>query len=204
MTKYNKLATNEMVNFTIESLKTNNINSYLVNSASEAKAKVLAIIPVDSEVMTMSSVTLQDTGITSAINETDQYKSVRKQLASMNRSTQGEEMQKISAAPSWALGSVQAVTQDGHLVFVSATGSQLPAYAYGSDHVILVVSTKKIVPSLDEAMKRVYEYVLPLESERAKKAYGVPGSAVNKTLVINKEVTQNRIQVVFVKEDLGY
>jgi hypothetical protein len=57
---------------------------------------------------------------------------------------------------------------------------------------------------LDEAFKRIYDYVLPLESERAKKAYGVPGSNVSKLFILNKEVTPGRITVILVKEALGF
>jgi hypothetical protein len=87
---------------------------------------------------------------------------------------------------------------------VSNTGSQLPAYVYGADKVIFIVGTQKIVKNLDEAMKRVYEYVLPLESERAKKAYGVPGSFISKVLLINREMNPERIHLIFVNEKLGF
>lgn len=43
-----------------------------------------------------------------------------------------------------------------------------------------------------------------LKSERAKKAYGVPGSAVNKILIVNHENTKERIHVIFVPESLGF
>ena len=97
---------------------------------------------------------------------------------------------------------MHAVTEDGKVIIASATGSQLPAYAYGSSHVIWVVGSQKIVKDLDEGMKRVYEYVLPLENERAKKAYG--GSSINKLLIFNKEGTAGRITMIIVKEKLGF
>jgi len=53
-------------------------------------------------------------------------------------------------------------------------------------------------------MKRVYEHTLPLESERAKKAYGVEGSFISKILLINKEIKSERIHLIFVDEVLGY
>jgi len=46
--------------------------------------------------------------------------------------------------------------------------------------------------------------VLPLESERARKAYGVPGSFVSKLLIINKEIFPDRATVIIVKESLGF
>lgn len=58
--------------------------------------------------------------------------------------------------------------------------------------------------NLDAAFTRINEYILPLESERAKKAYGVERSNVSKLLIINKEVKPERIQVIIVKEDLGF
>ena len=113
-------------------------------------------------------------------------------------------MQQLGAAPDWAVGSVHALTQEGEALIASATGSQLPAYAYGASHVIWVVGTQKIVGNLEEGMRRIHEYTLPLESERARKAYGVPGSAVNKMLIVRGEVNKERITVIMVREKLGF
>jgi L-lactate utilization protein LutC len=157
-----------------------------------------------SEVMVMSSETLNNAGITELIEKSGKYVSVKQKLNNMNRETQGREMQMMGAVPQIALGSVHAVTEEGQLVIASNTGSQLGAYAYGSEKVVWVVGTQKIVKNLDEAMKRIYEYVLPLESERVKKAYGMERSNVSKLLIINKEVKPGRAVVVLVKESLGF
>jgi len=69
--------------------------------------------------------------------------------------------------------------------------------------VILVVGTQKIVSDLDEAMSRVYDYAFPLEDARAQAEYGIH-SAVNKVLIINREITPGRITVVLVDEVLGF
>ncbi len=122
----------------------------------------------------------------------------------MDKSKQGKEMQMLGAAPEYAVGSVHAVTEDGKVLIASATGSQLPAYVYGSKKVIWVVGTQKIVKNTDDGIKRIYEHTLPLESERAKKAYGVSGSFVAKLLLINKEFEKDRIHLIFVNESIGY
>ena len=196
MDKWNQLASKEVIDRTMEALKANGITAKLVENGQEAKEEVLKLIPEGAEVMTMTSVTLDKVGIL--------YDSVRNKLNSMNRETQNLEMQKLGAAPEYAIGSVHAVTEDGHVLIASNTGSQLPAYVYGSSHVIWVVGAQKIVKNTDEGIKRIYEHSLPLESERAKKAYGVPGSAVNKVLIINKEVQPGRIKLILVKEKLGF
>lgn len=178
-------------------LKENGMEAVVVETGEEAKKMVLEIIPKGAEVMVMSSVTLETIGLTD-------LDTVKKRLMTMDRATQGREMQKLGAVPEWAVGSVQAVTRDGKVVMASNTGSQLAAYVYGAEHVIWVVGKQKIVKDLDEAFKRVYEYVLPLESERVKKAYGMEKSNVSKLLVVSKEVKPGRITVILVNEPLGF
>jgi hypothetical protein len=204
--QWNTLANEKTINKTVDSLKQANIESIVVTTGEEAKKKVLEIIPKGAEVMQMTSITLDTIGISKEINESGNYDSVRNKLNTLDRETQHSEMQKLGAAPDWSIGSVHAVTEDGKVLIASNTGSQLPGYAYGSSHVIWVVSTQKIVKNLDQGMKRIYDYVLPLETLRARKAYGLPDtftSNVSKLLLVNKEVTPNRITIIFVKEKLG-
>ncbi len=204
MSTWNTIATDEIIEKTVSALNANGIATIVVNTKEEARAAVLELLPKQSEVMTMTSVTLDQTGIEKAINASGDYEAMKPKLYALDRATQGKEMQQIGATSEYSVGSVQAVTQDGSIVMVSATGSQLAGYAYGSSHVVLVVGAQKIVPTLDDAMKRVHTHVLPLESERAHKAYGVPGSNVSKLLIISKEVNPKRIVLVIVKEALGF
>lgn len=202
MKKFNELAEKNIVEKTMKSLEENGMKSYFVRNKEEAKKKILELLPTGAEVMNMPSETLRETGIAEDI-QSGKYDSVRKKLESMKRETHGREMQRIGASPEFAVGSVHAVTEDGKLMIASMTGSQLPAYAFGADKVIFVVGTQKIVKDADEAMKRIHEYVFPLENERAKKAYG-SGSSLNKILLINKEFNKGRIFVIFVNEKLGF
>lgn len=204
MKDFSVLASDDVIAVTINALKTNGINAVLAENAEEARKKVFEIIPQNAEVMTMSSITLETIGIDKEINESEKYNSVKNKLSKMDRKTQELEMQKMGASPEYAVGSVHAVTEDGKVIIASNTGSQLPAYAYASAHVIWVVGTQKIVANLDEGMKRVYDYVLPLESEHMNKLYGIPKSNVSKILTINKETNPQRITLILVKEKLGF
>lgn len=202
---YDQIADNKTIEKTVQALKNNGIEAIVVANSEEAKKKVLEMVPQNAEVMTMSSVTLDTIGITDEINKSDKYISVRNKLFSMDREKDGAEMNKIGSAPEWTVGSVHAVTEDGKLLIASNTGSQLPAYAYSSNNVIWVIGAQKIVKNTDEGIKRIYEYVLPLESDRAHKAYGVPGSFVSKLLIINKEINPNRrLTVIIVRGKLGF
>lgn len=203
MKDFGELAADESINNAKEALEKNGIKVFIAENAEEAKKKVLELIPEGAEVMNMTSETLRITGIADEILKSGKYNSVRNQFAKMSRETQALQMQKLGAAPEWAVGSVHAVTEDGKILVASATGSQLPAYAYSSPNVIWVVGSQKIVKDLDEAFKRIYKYVFPLENERAMKAYG-NGSGVNKMLLINKEASPGRLLMIIAKEKLGF
>lgn len=201
---FSELPAEAVINNTIAALRNNNIEAFLVETKEDAKRKVLELLPEGAEVFSMTSITLEQAGIAKEINESGKFKSVRNQLNGMDRKTEAREMQRLGASPDWTVGSVQAVTEDGHVLIASGTGSQLPAYAYAAGHVIWVIGAQKIVKDLDMGMRRVYEHALPLESERAKKAYGVPGSSVNKLLILNKEAAPGRITIIVANEILGY
>lgn len=205
--QWNKLASKSSINKTVKALKSSGIESIIVPTGKEAKKKILSLIPKEAEVFQMTSVTLDTIGISKEINESGKYDSVRNKFLKLDPSKDGMRRQKLGAAPEWAIGSVHAVTEDGKVLIASMTGSQLSAYAYGAAHVIWVVGTQKIVANLEVAMKRIYDYVLPLETARARKAYGLPDtfhSNVSKLLIVNKEVNPKRITIIFVTEELGF
>ena len=204
MKHWEELADDASIKKTIDGLAATGIDAFVVDNAAAAKAKVLKMLPKGAEVMNMSSVTLETLGLDKEINESGNYNSVKNKLKKMDRETQGLAMQKLGAAPEYAVGSVHAVTQDGQILIASNSGSQLAAYAYTSAHVIWVVGVQQIVANLDEGRKRVYEYCLPMESKHVQEAYGWEGSNVSKLLQISKEKVSHRLTLIFVKEKLGF
>ena len=200
---WTKLADEKTVEKTAAALKANGFEVIVVSNGVEAKRKALELIPEGAEILTATSTTLDTIDLSREINESGRYNSIRKKLMSMDRNTQHREMNKLGTAPDWAVGSVHAITEDGKAIIASASGSQLPSYSYGSARVIWVVGTQKIVADMDQGIKRVYEHSLPLESERARKAYGVPGSSVMKLLIMQKE-RPGRVTIILVKEVLGF
>lgn len=199
-----KIPSDELIEKTVDALRANSFDVEIVDDGDSAREKVLKLIPEKAEIMTMTSETLEITGIAKEINESGKYDAVKPKLYSMDREKDGLKMQKMGAAPEWVIGSVHALTQDGKVLIASNTGSQLPAYAYGSQHVIWVVGVQKIVKNLGSAFERLDQYTAPLEAVRAHKAYGVPGSYPSKILIINQESVPGRIKIVLVKENLGF
>lgn len=169
----------------------------------QARQIVLDLIPDGAEVSHGASRTLEETGIAEAINSSGRFQPLRPRIFSMDRQTQADEIRRLIAAPSVMLGSVHAVTEDGSLLAASMSGSQLGPYVSGAGQVILVVGAQKIVRDVEEGLERIYEYALPLEDARAQAAYGVQ-SAVNKVVIINREVVPGRMTVVLVDQPLGF
>ena len=184
-------------------LEANGISVLRAANAAEAKEIVLGLIPDGSEVHHGASMSLDVAGITDAIDKSGRYESLRPRIFSMDRQTRADEIRRLSSAPDVMLGSVHAVTETGSLLVASMGGSQLGPYVSGAGRVILVVGTQKIVSDLSDGLRRVYEHALPLEEARAYEAYGIH-SAVNKLLIINREITPGRITVVLVDEVLGF
>src|SRR5579859_4932267 len=121
--QWSKLADKATIDKTVEALKRNNINAVVVSTGDEAKQKVLEMIPEKAEVINMTSVTLDMLGISKEITESGKYRAVKNTLSKMDRNTQNLEMQKLGAAPEYSIGSVHAVTEEGHVFIASNSGS---------------------------------------------------------------------------------
>jgi LUD domain len=198
--EYDEVASIEVMTATAEALRINGMNVTIVENAEEAKAEALKLIPEGSRVMTMTSVTLTTLGLAEIIDDSGKYVSVRDDLAN----AEGAHKRELGAAPDFTIGSVHAISSKGEVIIASNTGSQLPAYAYGAEKVIWLVGGQKLAGSMEDAMRRVYDYVLPLESKRAHEAYGVEGSNVSKMLIINKENIPDRINIILIQESHGF
>jgi len=154
-------------------------------------------------VFTARSETLRVSGIDVDIDQGGSYRSTRAALAAMDHATQGDDMRKSLAAPEVVIGSVHAVSEDGHVVIGSMTGSQLAPYAAGAAKVIWIVGAQKVVADLETALRRLNSYSYPQEDTRVRAAYGIP-SSVNKVLIVSREPVPGRINVVLVRDAIGF
>jgi len=201
--RFGTLGNDARVRRTAAALEANGISVLRAGDAAEAKRIVLGLIPDGSQVHHGASQSLEKSGIAEEIEKSGRYEPLRPRIWSMDRKTQADEIRRLTSAPDVMLGSVHAVTESGSLLTASASGSQLGPYVTGAGRLILVVGTQKIVSDLEEGLRRINEYVFPLEDARAQAAYGVH-SGVNKVLIINRELVPGRITVVFVDEVLGF
>lgn len=183
-------------------LLANNFDVEILDDAAAARSRVKELIPEGAGVFTGASETLRLSGIDADINESGRYASVKARSHTMDRATEAAEIWRLVAGPDVIVGSVNAVTETGSLVFASASGSQLPGSAGGAARAIWVVGAQKVVPDLFTALRRIEEHCLPLESERAMEVYGRP-SAANRILVLNAEPHPGRATVLLLREAIG-
>ena len=190
------------IDATVVALEEHGFSVEVADDLDAARQAVLARIPHGATVMTNTSVTLDETGISAAINDGGPYDSARNRMMALDFATQVQQMKEIAGQPDYALGSAHAVTRDGTLLIASASGSQLASYAWGAANVILVIGTQKLVPSLEAARERIFQHTLELEDARAQATYG-QHSYVGKMLEIRQELP-GRIHLVLVRQPVGY
>jgi acyl-CoA hydrolase len=201
--EFAQLASEEQIAKTVQALEAHGIQAVVFETGEEARNYVLDLIPSGAEVYNSPSRTLELIGLAEEIEHPARFQSVRARLHLLDRVTQREEMRKLGASPDVLVGSVHAITEQGEIMIASAVGSQLGPAASGAGAVIWVVSTQKLVRTLEDGFRRISEHSLPLESERTQRVYG-QASAINKLLIVNGEAYPGRITIVLVKQNLGF
>ena len=207
MTKtFDSLASADVVNKTIESLTKNGFLAETVATGIEALSRIKGLIPDNASVMNGSSRTLEEIGFIEYFkNGKHNWNNFHKVILAENNPGKQSLLRKQSVLSDYYLGSVHSLTENGELVIASNSGSQLPHLAFTSSNIILVVGTQKITSNLDEALKRLNEYVFPLEDARMK-SVGMGGSFISKILILNKEQVfmGRKFHIILVNEKLGF
>lgn len=204
---YDSLPTAETVQRTVESVNARGIHAELVETKEDALERVQAIIPTGAVVMTGASVTLQQIGFEAILISGDHpWRNFKADLLAEKDPVKQSAMRREGTLAEFFLGSVNALAETGELVFASGSGSQLPAYAYTSRNVIWVAGTQKIAPTLEDALRRVREYVLPLEDQRQRSLGNQAGSHINRILIIEGEPAYLRrnLTLILVNQVLGF
>jgi LUD domain len=202
--RYSIAASEERIVRASEALKQNGFAVHVVDSLSEAEDLVEGLIPLDKEVFTSQSVTVKQTGLDDVINGPERkFKSLRKEMGRLDRSTQFRQLVKMGAAPDIIIGSVHAITEDGQVFIASGSGSQLGPYAAGAEKVLWIVGSQKLVGDFNDALRRLELYSYPKEDVRMHELAN-RGSGIGKILIVKREIVPGRIRVVIVREPVGF
>lgn len=203
---YNQLATKEMIKEAAKNLTANNVEAIVVENKAEALAKIQELIPAGASVMNGSSRTLEQIGFVDILKEKrHSWNNLHDGVLAEQDPVKKAALRKQAVLSDYYVGSVHALAQTGQFVIASNTGSQLPHVVYTSANLIFVVGAQKIVPTLDEAMKRLHEHVVPLEDENMMQKYQVH-TFPSKILIFNREnpMMQRSVKMIIVNELLGF
>jgi len=191
---------------TIKSLKDKGYEVSHVQTASDVLNEIKKIIPDKASVMNGSSVTLEQIGYLDYLKSGEhKWIDLHAQIASEDDQEKRQKLRRESSISDFYLGSVHALMEDGEFIVASNTASQIPSITYTSQNLVFVVSTKKVVGSLDEGMKRLVGHVVPLENKRVADLYG-SDTELNKILIFKGEssYSSRKIHFILVDEDLGF
>jgi len=198
-------------------LEENHFKVFIVQTASEAGDLVLkTLIPaIDPKVVSWGgSMTIGATGIVevlkknSAFTVIDPYEPGLKPEEAYERRRQGLLADLFFAG-------ANALTEDGRLVNLDATGNRVAAISFGPRNVVLAISRNKIVPDLDAAMGRVRKKAAPMNAIRLgrKTPCSVTGKCANCKGpdrlcnvwgVTEKSNPRGRIRIILINQDLGF
>jgi L-lactate utilization protein LutC len=204
--EYNKLATTESVQKTIEALGRRNVEAFAVESGALALEKIKELIPQGVSIMNGSSVTLEQIGFVDYLKgEKHGWNNLHKAIIEEKDPAKQALLRNQSSLSDYYLGSVHALVETGEFIIASNTGSQLPHVVFTSPNLIFVVSTKKIVPTLSDAMNRLSEHVIPLENAHIQKLYG-RDTMLSKIVIFEHEnpMMKRKVRMILVNEDLGF
>ncbi len=204
--EYNTLATKEVIHKTVEALGARNVGAFVVGSGAEALTKIKELIPGGASVMNGASRTLMQIGFVEYLKSGQHgWNNLHGAILAEKDPTKQMMLRKQAVLSDYYLGSIHGLAETGEFIIASNTGSQLPHIVFTSPNLIFVVSTKKIVPTLSYAMKRLEEHVIPLEDKNMKEKYGI-GTTLNQIFIFKGEnpMLGRKIKMILVNEDLGF
>ncbi len=203
---YETLATKATADKTGQALLAKGIDVFVLANKAEALSKIKELIPQGASVMNGASRTLEQIGFVDYLkNGRHGWNNLHAAIVAETDKAKQSLLRKQALLSDYYLGSVHALVENGEFLIGSNTGSQLPHIVFSSPNLIFVVSTKKIVPTLAEAFKRLEEHVVPQENESMMKKYGV-GTNLNKVLIFKGEnkMLGRKIRIILVSENLGF
>ncbi|MDD5409373.1 MAG: lactate utilization protein [Candidatus Omnitrophica bacterium] len=200
----------------IANLKRRNIEGIYAVSKDEARQRIKQLILRSSTVGISGSKTLDELGVV-AFLEASGYEVFNQYKPGISRE-QSLQMRNLGCRADYFLTSCNAVSEEGELVFFSANGQRTSGIA-NAENVIVVCGLNKIVPNLEQGLKRSREYAATLNCKRLDwKSACLGEGACHKdiclepeykrmccqVLIIESEIRPERVKVVIVGENLGF
>lgn len=212
MELWEKFYREKQVERTLESLKKNRFEAIYVPDAKQAAEEVMARIPDGATVGIGGSVTLGQIGILEGLKRR-KIQLIWPIQQAKNEEERMELIRKTFSSDIF-LTSTNAITEDGKLFNIDATGNRVGAMFIGPKQVIVVSGVNKIVKDLDEAEKKVREWTAPQNAKRLGRKTpctetglcsdcNTPDRICNIYVTLAKKPIRTNILIILVGEDLG-
>ena len=204
--KYEVIPGADIINRTARALKQRGVEAIIVNDRTEALTKIKEFIPKGASINNGSSTTLIEIGLVDYLKSNlSGWNNLHAKVLAEKDPKKKISLGQAALLSEYYLGSVHALAETGEMVIASASGSQLPHIVLTSPNLLFVVGAQKIVPTLEEGMRRLREYVVPLEDKRMKDS-GASGTVLSKIVIFEQEpsFTGRRVRLLLVKEKLGF
>jgi hypothetical protein len=183
----------------IRELNERGMRGTYVESRNDAIQFLFSIIPDGASIMVNSPETVEELGISKNL-ESGKYNYLGKLVYSESDPEKRYDLIRNSTIVDYYIGNVSALSATGELVIIDENGAELASYSYNARNVIFIVGINKIVPTLEDAIKRARTYVAPIRAIKLKAP--TPTSTIGKTLIIEREIRKGRIMVIIVGEFL--
>lgn len=202
----------KQVERTINALKKNNFEAVFVPDSKSACEEVMKQIPDGATVGVGGSITLAQIGLLDGLGN----RNVRLIWPMRQGKTPEEilDLMRKSFSSDFFLSSTNAVTEDGKLFNVDASGNRVGPMFIGPKKTIIVCGVNKIVKDVEAAEKRVKEWTAPQNARRLGRKTpcvetGVcadcssPDRICNIYVTLAKKPVRIEVVVILVGENLG-
>ena len=203
----------KLIETVMKNLKMNRIPSILLESPSALPAYLDAKIPDGTIVGVGDSMTLEALAVYDYLR--------RRQIRFLDKYQENlskEEKRSLylrNFDADYFLSGINAISATGKIYNLDGNGSRVAPMIYGPRKVILLCGTNKIAETDEDAIDRIRRIAAPLDAKRLGKktpcrVTGVcqdcksPEKICNYWTIIQGQFDENRIEVVFIPEELGY
>ena len=198
----------------IEHLEKRRMEGSYAPNVAQAREEIIGMIPQGATVYRCGSMTTVSIGLWEKISELPGVQVLDPYQPGISPE-KAFELRREGMTADFMIASSNAITLDGKLVNLDATGNRVAAMCFGPKKVLLVVGMNKVAPDLDSAMARVKHYSAPVNTIRLGfanpcKEKGLcfdcksPQRICNMWSIIEGHVIKDRIHVKLVGENLGY
>lgn len=212
MQPWEKFFREKQVERTLEALRKNRFEAIYVPDGKQAFEAVMARIPDGATVGIGGSVTLAQIGILEGLKER-KIQFIWPIQQAKNEEERMELIRKTFSSDIF-LTSTNAITEDGKLFNIDATGNRVGAMCIGPKQVIIVCGVNKIVKDIGEAEKRLKGWAAPQNAKRLGRKTPCTETGLcsdcnsmdricNIYVTLAKKPVRTNILIILVGEDLG-